>query len=64
MSDEQRITDLEIKFSYQEELLTELNKIVTKQQLTIDFLTKEFKSLSDSIDADGSSSQDEKPPHY
>lgn len=61
MSDE-RLNDLEIKFSYQEELLNELNKIVANQQMIIDKLVKEVKKLHDQNEGD--KSVQEKPPHY
>lgn len=61
MSDE-RLNDLEIKFSYQEELLNELNKIVANQQMVIDKLVKEVKKLHE--ESEGDKSLQEKPPHY
>ena len=42
---ESRITDLEIKISYTEDLLDELNRIVFRQQQQIDLLAKEIRSL-------------------
>lgn len=65
---EDRIIDLEIKFTFQEELLAELNNIVTAQQFKIDKLEKELKMLhsaiGDSQGSPGGGLKDEKPPHY
>lgn len=58
---EERLVSLEEKFSYQDELVNELNKIVAEQQTTIEFLVKEIKGLSALTAA---SSTNEKPPHY
>lgn len=69
MIEEKRIIDLEIKFSYQEELLIQLNDVVTKQQTTIERLEKEILDLKRNVNANNSiggvgSLKDEKPPHY
>ncbi len=65
---EKRIDDLEIKFTFQEDLLTQLNDIVTNQQFTIDKLEKEIKLLRSSIEdpqaGESGNLADEKPPHY
>lgn len=69
MIEEKRIIDLEIKFSYQDDLLTQLNEVVTKQQSTIERLEKEILDLKRNVNASNSvggvsSLKDEKPPHY
>jgi SlyX protein len=68
MNDE-RIIELEIKAAYQEDLLQELNKIVTKQQQQIDrleatceILNERIKSLS--LERPSAENVDEVPPHY
>ena len=65
---EDRINDLEIKFTFQEDLLAELNTIVTAQQFTIDSLVKEVKRLKENLEASalgaGATLDQEKPPHY
>jgi len=64
MENEKRIIELEIKFTHQEELLGELNKVVTEQKFIIDKLVKnvnELKLTSIQGQADLGS---EKPPHY
>jgi SlyX protein len=63
-----RLTDLEIKASYGEDLLDELNKLVAKQQAQIDWLLREVAALrqqSPSADAGAPrNARDELPPHY
>jgi len=64
----QRLTDLEIKASFQEDLLDELNRIVVRQQQQIDQLIREIAHLRESsIDGGVRASRnlrDELPPHY
>jgi SlyX protein len=72
MEDESRIdsrlTDLEIKASYAEDLLDRLNDIVVRQQAQIDLLLRELAQLRrDAPEPDGAvmrSPRDELPPHY
>ncbi|MDO9215392.1 MAG: SlyX family protein [Methylococcales bacterium] len=65
-----RLIELEIKAAYQEDLLQELNKIVSAQQqqiqrleATCQLLNERIKSLS-TEGAGGGESIDEVPPHY
>jgi SlyX protein len=64
----QRLTDLEIKASFQEDLLDELNRIVVRQQEQIDHLVREVAHLRESGTDSGVGAsrnlQDEQPPHY
>lgn len=63
-----RITELEIKLSYSEDLLDELNRTVYRQQEQIDFLARELNSLRQQVQASArpemTSLRDELPPHY
>ena len=64
----QRLTDLEIKASFQEDLLDELNQTVVRQQQQIDQLIREIAHLQQSS-TDGAvgasrNLRDELPPHY
>ena len=63
-----RLTELEIKISYQEELLDQLNVVVTRQQREIDFLVREVHSLRERApESQGqifSRPTDDLPPHY
>lgn len=61
---ESRIIDLEIKFTHQEDLLEQLNKIVTKHEFTIDKLRNEIIELKIAANADQAEITNEKPPHY
>lgn len=65
---ERRLTDLEIKASFQEDLLEELNQIVFRQQQQIDLLVRDVLRLRQQApEADAGVSggaRDELPPHY
>lgn len=65
---DQRLTDLEIKLSYAEDLLDALNALVARQQDQIDRLLHEVADLRRRREADGGpafrSLRDELPPHY
>lgn len=69
MTDEQRITELEIRFSHQDHFLKQLNEIVVEQQTTIVRLEKEILDLKRSVNSEAGVSgtrslADDKPPHY
>jgi SlyX protein len=64
-----RLTDLEIKASFTEDLLDSLNEIVARQQAQIDRLATELSALRNQMPtADGGptfrSLREELPPHY
>lgn len=66
---EQRLDELEIKISYQDDLVHELNAIVSQQQKKIDQLEASINSLNERIrelamSAPGDPPLEEKPPHY
>lgn len=65
---ENRLTDLEIKLSYNEHQIEELNLTVYKQQQQIDWLVGEVRALRDQVKntpaAEQRSLRDEIPPHY
>lgn len=66
---EQRLTDLEIKCSFQEDTLDQLNAVVVRQQQQIDALLRELADLRSQLpDPDAPrafrSLRDELPPHY
>ena len=63
----ERITNLEIKLSFAEDLIEKLNHRVYEQQQQLEFLYRELKSLkeqSSSNNSPGSNLRDEIPPHY
>lgn len=64
----QRLTDLEIKASFTEDLLEQLDKVVIRQQQQIDLLIREVTELRqpaalNSADAPRSL-RDDMPPHF
>ncbi|MBK6469275.1 MAG: SlyX family protein [Betaproteobacteria bacterium] len=65
---ERRLTALEIKASYGEDLLDRLNEIVVRQQAQIDRLLREAALWRQQADAEDTpavrSLRDELPPHY
>jgi SlyX protein len=69
VSDEERLVDIEIKLSHQEDAVEELNKVVCQQQKKIDHLEaicealiRHVKELSDN--AAEQRTAHEPPPHY
>lgn len=66
---DERITELEIKLSFQEELLETLNQTVIRQQQQMDLLQQQMRVLYQQLKnyagpTDGASQQQEIPPHY
>jgi len=65
---EQRLTELEIKASFADDLLEQLNQQVWRQQQQIDQLLQEIAALRaqlrDSATPSFRSLRDELPPHY
>jgi SlyX protein len=64
---EQRITDLEIKASFAEDTVEQLNQVVVRQQAQIDRLIRELVELRDRAAAEPGAPRtlrDELPPHY
>lgn len=64
---ERRITDLEIKLSFAEDTVEQLNQVVTRQQAQIDRLIRELVELRDRAAAEPgvqANLRDELPPHY
>lgn len=65
---EERITNLEIKLSFTEDLIEKLNETIYKQQQQIEFLYRELKSIKEQASSGGGLGsgdlRDEIPPHY
>ena len=64
-----RLTNLEIKASFTEELLDQLNEVVVRQQRQIDALLREVADLrrqapENPVASPFRSLRDELPPHY
>ncbi len=67
MSDE-RFEDLEVRIAYQDQLLHELNEVVTRQQSAIVALERRYELLVERIrglgETPAAAAGDERPPHY
>ena len=65
---DQRLTNLEIKATYTEDLVEQLDKIIARQQQQIDLLLREVKELrqpmADNIPTTGRILRDDLPPHF
>jgi SlyX protein len=65
---DKRLTDLEVKASFTEDLVDHLNELVTRQQEQIDLLMREVGRLKDRAPDTGGGAardpRDELPPHY
>jgi SlyX protein len=65
---EARINELEVKLSFAEDLLEQLNLTVFRQQQQIEALQREVRALREqmlaSLPAESRSLRDEIPPHY
>lgn len=61
-----RMTNLEIKLSFTEDLIEKLNETVYKQQQQIEFLYRELKAIKEQASSGlgAGSLKDEIPPHY
>jgi len=68
MTIEDRLTNLEIKASFTEDLVDKLDQIIVRQQDQIDHLLAELRWLRQQAPAEGAigprSLRDELPPHY
>lgn len=65
---DQRLTDLEIKLSFQEDALDQLNATIVRQQQEIDLLLREVRHLRAQV-PEGAGPRflqpgEELPPHY
>ena len=65
---DRRLTDLEVKASFTEDLVDHLNDLVARQQEQIDLLIREVGKLKDRApDTGGGAARDPRedvPPHY
>ncbi|MBV8604892.1 MAG: SlyX family protein [Pelomonas sp.] len=63
-----RITELEIKAGFAEDLVEQLNQVIIRQQAQIDLLVREVTALKAQAPGEGGPSfrslRDELPPHY
>ncbi len=65
---EQRLTNLEVKASFAEDMVDQLNQVIVRQQGQIDVLVRQLALLREQIAAaepgTATSLRDELPPHY
>lgn len=66
---DERLTELEIKITHQDQVIEDLNQLVIQQQDLLDELKAEVKRLTDSTVTSGlpglvDASQEPPPPHY
>ena len=65
---ENRLTELEAKLTYAEDLLDELNRTVFRQQKELDFLKRELLRLAQQVHEwappEDANPRDDIPPHY
>lgn len=65
---DQRLTDLEIKASFNEDVLDQLNQIIVRQQQEIALLQRDVRELRQRAPEAGSAAPplaaDDLPPHY
>ena len=65
---DQRLTELEIKASFTEDLVEQLNQIIIRQQQDLDALARQIGQLRERSPEAGTGqprgARDELPPHY
>ena len=65
---DQRLTELEIKASFAEDMIEQLDKVIVRQQQQIDLLVREVLDLKqrapEASQATPSNLRDELPPHF
>jgi uncharacterized coiled-coil protein SlyX len=66
--DDQRLTELETRYTYLERLVDELSNVVHEQQRALEAVSSRLKQLetliADAMDQVGDRPPQEKPPHY
>jgi len=65
---DERFVEIEVKLAHQEQVMSELNEVVTEQQAKLMQLEELCTSLIQRVrsigDGTADSEQDERPPHY
>lgn len=65
---QQRLTELEIKASFTEDLVDRLNEVIVRQQAQLDMLVRELRDMKQQLPSEDTvrvrSLRDELPPHY
>ena len=65
---QERLNELEIKASFTEDLVEQLNQIIIRQQQDLDALARQMAQLRERLSEPGAgllrNTRDELPPHY
>jgi SlyX protein len=61
---EERLTNLEMRYAFQEQTIEQLSGEILRQQAQIDDLTKRMKELVGQLDLGVAEKDAEPPPHY
>jgi SlyX protein len=61
---DQRLTELEVKAAFNEDVVDRLNAVIIRQQDQIDLLIREVRRLKEQQDPAPQSLRDALPPHY
>ena len=72
---DKRLTELEIKASFMDDMMDSLNQVIIRQQATLDLLVREVSALKGQLEQTSSGSlgaagdvlsraRDNAPPHY
>jgi SlyX protein len=61
---EERIVELELRYTEQQALLQEISEVVWAQQRALDALKLELEALKQRIEASPTIGPADKPPHY
>lgn len=64
MTPEERLTELEIRYTHQQDLIEQLNDIVAQQGREIEALRAALDSMKRQVEAAGVTPPNEPPPHY
>jgi len=64
MSLEKRIVDLEVRTTYQDKLIAELDEVIREFSTRVESLESLLKDLKDSANAAPIGPADDPPPHY
>lgn len=59
-----RINDLEVRLTYQDKVIADLDEVVRTFSLRVERLERQFRELQDSVGAADIGPANEKPPHY
>lgn len=64
MTLEERLIELEIRYTHQQRLLEQLDEIITLQRHEIDKLKVSFDTIQRQMESAGATPPNEPPPHY